>query len=95
MKIKPEHYNTLKTAISELGVDTIKKHKNYLLTDKEEQAKIKDIDMRLRWDCLWTSKIDIGVWYDYLNDDHIDTALRYIMHELLDESVAKIKTGLI
>jgi len=95
MKIKPKHYNILKNAISELGVDTIKKHKNYLLTDKKEQAKIKDIDMRLRWDCLWASKIDIGIWYDYLNDDHIDTALRYIIHELLDESVAKIKTGLI
>ena len=95
MKIRPDHYKVLKNAISELGVDTIKKHKNYLLTDKKEQAKIKDIDMRLRWDCLWASKIDIGIWYDYLNDDHIDTALRYIIHELLDESVAKIKTGLI
>lgn len=36
---------------------------------------------RARWDVLYASKYPAGVCYDEgLNDDHIDTALRRIMH---------------
>ena len=42
-------------------------------------------DMRYRWDCLWTSKQSRWVCdnlYPYINDDHIDTALRRIIPNL-------------
>jgi hypothetical protein len=34
---------------------------------------------RYRWDCLWRSGFDTRPLHDYLNDDHIDTALRAIL----------------
>jgi len=34
---------------------------------------------RLRWDVLYASKFPICSLYSYLNDDHIDTALRAIV----------------
>jgi hypothetical protein len=33
---------------------------------------------RERWDALWASEFDVMPLYTYLNDDHIDTALRAI-----------------
>ena len=36
-------------------------------------------EMRFRWDALWARGFRIpGEWYKYLNDKHIDTALRKI-----------------
>ncbi len=78
MKIKPEHYAALKTAIESVGTDNIKQHAT-IVSDK-----------RLRWDCLYASKLKIGdgagmsglPLYSYMDDTHIDTALRHIMKEL-------------
>ena len=39
-------------------------------------------DERIRWDCLWNSGFDITPLYSYLNDSHIDTALRAIMRDV-------------
>ena len=36
-------------------------------------------EKRLRWDCLHLSKYPTGPLYRYLNDSHIDTALRRIV----------------
>ncbi|MCK5608937.1 hypothetical protein KAR91_44095 [Candidatus Pacearchaeota archaeon] len=35
-------------------------------------------DERLRWDLLHLSRFNTNALYEYLNDDHIDTALRKI-----------------
>lgn len=36
---------------------------------------------RHRWDMLWGTDYSIIPLYEYLNDDHIDTALRHIVAE--------------
>ena len=87
MKIKPEHYKILKDGIEKLGIDKIKLHKMDLpfMTPAP-----KDLDKRVRWDCLYATNIKIGdgigqdglPLYAYLDDSHIDTALRNIMKEL-------------
>jgi len=87
MKMTKEHYNILKNAIKAIGIDKIKLHKKDLpfMTPAP-----KDLDKRVRWDCLHATKIKIGdgigmdglPLYAYLHDDHIDTALRHIMKEL-------------
>lgn len=46
-------------------------------------------EKRARWDLLWRAPLAkrIGITrslYEYCNDDHIDTALRNIVKELLD-----------
>jgi len=38
-------------------------------------------DERLRWDVLHLSRYDTNKLYIYLNDSHIDTALRNIMDD--------------
>jgi hypothetical protein len=40
-------------------------------------------DERFRWDCLWSSGFDTRSLSSYLNDSHIDTALRRIV-ELIE-----------
>ena len=40
-------------------------------------------DERFRWDCLWSSGFDTSPRFSYLDDSHIDTALRRII-ELLE-----------
>lgn len=80
MKIKPEHYAHIKTCISELK-EKIKPHREYLI----KEGKAKDIEKRLRWDMFWATKQTHWVCdnlYSYMNDDHLDTALRHIMAEL-------------
>ena len=87
MKIKQEHYKILKDGIENLGIDKIKLHKMDLPFSVRPP---KDLDMRVRWDCLYATKIKIGdgigmdglPLYTYLDNSHIDTALRNIMKEL-------------
>ena len=87
MKITQEHYKILKDGIEKLGIDKIKLHKMDLPFSVRPP---KDLDMRVRWDCLYATKIKIGdgigmdglPLYAYLDDSHIDTALRNIMKEL-------------
>jgi hypothetical protein len=46
---------------------------------------VRDLDMRLRWDCLWSSVPSRWVCdniYPYANDEHLDTALRRILKEV-------------
>lgn len=88
--MKKEHYQILKQAfinyIEKHGTACIQDYKQYLLTE----GKAKDIHKRLRWDVLYATKIKISSarntpdlpLYDYLNDNHIDTALKQIMKEL-------------
>lgn len=82
MKIKPEDYEKIKSAVQHV-------------LDKRPDAMQAYIDsgktaMRFRWDVLYASGLKIGDGigmqgdvnvYAYANDDHIDTALRTIMKE--------------
>lgn len=82
MKIKPEHYEHMKSIIEQWAVtDVVKQHRLHLQTRPE----VKDVEKRLRWDCYYHSGLAGWVCsnvYPYANDDHIDTALRNILKEL-------------
>ena len=81
MKITDEHYNQLKAMIAPLK-DKLPAHREYIIAE----GKAKDVDKRLRWDALYSAKggnqFICDNLYKYLNDDHIDTALKAIMKEL-------------
>ncbi len=71
----------MKAAIVALGADAIAAHRESIRHEKS----VRDLAMRLRWDLLY---IAVPVrWicdnlYPYLDDSHIDTALRAIMGEV-------------
>lgn len=72
MKMTQQHFATLKASIEPL--DTQEKRKAY--QDAGMSAK------RYRWDLLWATlqtRFVCDELYQYLNDDHIDTALRSIV----------------
>lgn len=80
MKMTPEHYQTLKGMLQPLSA-RITPHRQYLVTE----GKAKDLEKRLRWDLFYAAKA--STWacdnlYSYLDDSHIDTALRSIVAEL-------------
>jgi len=79
MKIKPEHYTTLKDAIAPLK-EHFAKHTEAIIA----QGKSKDVEKRLRWDAFRAAKYGgiLSALYAYANDEHIDTALKKIMLEL-------------
>jgi hypothetical protein len=78
MKMKPEHYTILEQAIRPVLNTYPHIHEDYQLKGLS--------DMRYRWDLLYISKLKIGdgvgtsglPLYAYLNDTHIDTALKAI-----------------
>jgi hypothetical protein len=79
MKMKHEHYNHIR--------ESFEKHAHWIPLTRESIAKenkAKDYDKRLRWDMLY---IAVGSrWicdniYSYLDDTHIDSALRAIMRQ--------------
>lgn len=87
MKITDKDYTTLKDAINKIDRDAILKHKNAV----KESGKFKDFDKRIRWDLLHATKLIIGdgagatgdiELYAYMDDTHIDTALKTIVKEL-------------
>lgn len=86
MKIRPEHYAALRNAIAEIPLDTLRNHRANLVND----PRVNDLDKRLRWDALHCVRIDgapsyrftCDTLYPYMNDTHIDTALRAIFTEL-------------
>jgi len=72
MKIRPEHYDELKAALSVISPTVKARYRKEGLSDE-----------RYRWDCYWYV-CDNGLFkpetlYNYLNDSHIDTALRNIL----------------
>ena len=80
MKIKPEHYNVLKSIISAFDREQVLAYKSLKLG--------KDPEKRFRWDLFYcarrsgTEKFMIEDIYKYANDTHLDTALRAIVREL-------------
>lgn len=80
MKMTAEHYKFIKSRINYEKQDVLK-YKQSLKSD----PRVKDIDKRLRWDLFYFAMPvawDPKELYGYLNDNHIDTALKKIMKEL-------------
>lgn len=100
MKIEPEHYKTLHELIKS-QVDRVPDFETF-------HRVLENSPTRARWDMLWATRLQIGdsngsgpsgdrpflPLYDYMNDDHLDTALRSIFKELgHDYAAAKNATG--
>jgi hypothetical protein len=87
MKITQLDYDCLKNALVEVK-DRIPAHIEYL-NKPENKAKIKNFDTRLRWDWFFfalkkqDSRNFLDKLYDYLDDSHIDTALKSIIKEIV------------
>ena len=80
MKMLPEHYAYMKQAISP-NAKKIADHRKFIINEN----KSKDVEMRLRWDLAYYAKLSQWIsdnLYSYLNDAHIDTALKSIVKEL-------------
>ena len=89
MKITPEDLTKLRAAI--VPIDTPNMRALYIDRKFSNAAQVKDLDKRYRWDLLWMSKIKIGDGvgvkgdidlYAYMDDTHIDTALRALVPAL-------------
>ena len=93
MKIKDDDYK----ALCKFVHPVIAAHPN---AEADYQAKGLS-PKRLRWDLFWASNCKIGDGagmsgdinlYSYMNDDHIDTALRRIMNEKKFHWAAETRT---
>ena len=71
MKMTKEDFEKVKRAVKEV----IDENPNM----QAEYERLDLTPMRYRWDVLWLSGFKITSLYHYLNDDHIDTALRRIV----------------
>ena len=81
MKMQPAHYAHILNAIAAIPRDKAAAHKEALKSD----PRVKDLDMRYRWDLSYAAKLNGYICdncYSYLNDTHIDTALKSIVREL-------------
>ena len=85
MKIKQEHYNFMKKEIQKIW--TIEKHNSHREFIINE-GKAKDIERRLRFDWSYYAKLTPFICdnlYSYANDNHINTALKNIIGELVND----------
>jgi hypothetical protein len=85
MKMTVEDYDKLCDVI--VPQDKAGRRRQYFTRQFKNSAIVKDLDKRYRWDLLFfvpTSKREplMKELYTYLNDDHIDTALRAIVPAL-------------
>jgi hypothetical protein len=95
MKIKDEDFVILRDAISPL--DTADRRNLYLEGKFPRAESCKNLDMRYRWDLLYASRLKVGDGvgiqgdvnlYAYLDDTHIDTALRNLVPSLNTEEIS-------
>lgn len=89
LKITPEHLLVLQKAVTPL--DTPERRQAYIENKFPRADRTKDKDMRYRWDLLYASGMRLGDGagapgdldlYAYLNDTHIDSALRSLVPPL-------------
>ena len=88
LKIKEHHYTyilvRMKAKVQELGPQRLVEYTAMLRDD----MLVTDVQKRLRWDLFRASIANTDLaslyrdLYEYMNDTHIDTALRHIMAEL-------------
>ena len=78
MKMKPEHFERLKASMLEYHSVHPEFIDNLLSSDLSDKRK--------RWDWMWKTRVEnapVSLWvarelYGYLDDSHIDTALKRI-----------------
>ncbi len=81
MKIKPEHYNILRNEISMLPSDEVTQLKMLI----EQDSRVRDFDKRFRWDLMYRAGLSRWICdtlYPYMNDVHLDTALKAVVRDL-------------
>ena len=95
LKITPEDLQVLRNALTPL--DTQERRTAYRNGQFPNAERCKDLDMRYRWDLLYASGLKLGDGvgvrgdldlYAYLDDDHIDSALRHLVAALQAEAHA-------
>ena len=74
MKMKNKDYLDLKMILKKTIKENQKCLETYFTCHNKKQY---------RWDLLWVCDYDIRPLHKYLNDSHIDTALKSIMHPYL------------
>jgi hypothetical protein len=85
MKMKKEHYEYMREAIQAIETKFPEAKKQYF----EAGLSAK----RYRWDVLYAAKLSAWVCdnlYSYLDDSHIDTALRHIISDHGNASIITI-----
>jgi len=86
MKMTAEHYKFIKEQMQQIPVSDIAEHLKALQQARKDKAqRIKDMDMRIRWDGFYARRLSAFACshlYSYLTDTHIDTALKQIAKEL-------------
>lgn len=90
MKIPKNIVEEMRIAISDIDNEELRNH--YRTGNIPRFDSVKDLDMRYRWDLLWTACVldllpqqyisDTLYAIDGVNDSHIDTALRNIVPPL-------------
>jgi hypothetical protein len=85
MKIKKEHYEHMKSAMVDKLAGTPALDVTAYLRNLENDPRVKDVDKRFRWDLFHAAgltKYACDTLYVYLDDAHIDSALKAIMKEM-------------
>ena len=83
MKMTQEHFQTLKALLE--PVDTEERRTLYRESRYPRAELTKDVNKRYRWDCLYATGEANSIMsdlYAYLNDEHIDTAMRNLVRPL-------------
>lgn len=84
MKMTPEHFEHIRTAVRRILDDEYGK----IVVNEYETGKfnrsdrVEDLNKRFRWDLFHAAGLNrfaCDVLYEYLDDTHIDTALRNIV----------------
>ena len=87
MKMAENHVNSLKAEIASITIEDALRVKEAIYSSNMP----RDFNKRLAWDIFYyavpssrrTSFFD--TWYEYLNDDHITTALKKVVFDLFPE----------
>ena len=80
-KLQLAHYQAIQRYINKFGKERIEGHLEAIRND----PRVKDLTKRLCFDVMYRSElgnptcITIDAIYEYANDDHIYTALKYII----------------
>jgi len=80
MKMQELHFNELKAAIKPLLTPAL--IKAYESGQFLRASTVKDLQTRFNFDLLYASKFPTAILYEYLNDTHINTALKAICPKL-------------
>lgn len=84
MKIQNEHYEYMKNEIKKVPCK-VAYHRECLV----KSAKFNDLETRLAWDFFRAAKLDkfaCDTLYKYLDDNHINTAVKKIIKEIEKEN---------